>query len=73
IREAFQQKQEQGGTASDPAALAATTHALQIADMLRAIREGGTPLLDGYGARHPVEIILGVYESARTGKEVHLS
>jgi UDP-N-acetyl-2-amino-2-deoxyglucuronate dehydrogenase len=64
---------EQGGTANNPAALSANTHALQIADMLRAIRENGTPLVDGYAARHPVEIILGAYEAARTGKEVILS
>ncbi len=64
---------ERGGTANDPAALSANTHALQIADMLRAIREDSTPLVDGYAARHPVEIILGAYEAARTGKEVILS
>jgi len=61
------------GAAADPKALAVTTHAEQIADMIRAIREGGTPLVDGEAARHPVEIILAIYESARTGKEVALS
>ena len=59
--------------AQDPAALAIRSHALQIEDMLRAIREDGTPLLDGYAAKHPVEIILAIYESARTHKEVTLS
>ncbi len=59
--------------AQDPAALAVRSHALQIEDMIRAIREDGTPLLDGYAARHPVEIILAIYESARTHKEVTLS
>jgi UDP-N-acetyl-2-amino-2-deoxyglucuronate dehydrogenase len=59
--------------AQNPAALAIRSHALQIADMMQAIREDGTPLLDGHAARHPVEIILGVYESARTHKEVTLS
>ena len=59
--------------ASNPSALALNSHALQIADMIRAIREDGTPLVDGYAARRPVEIILGIYESARTGKEVRLS
>ncbi len=49
------------------------THALQIADMIRAIREDGTPLVDGRAARHPVEIILGIYESARTHQDVILS
>jgi UDP-N-acetyl-2-amino-2-deoxyglucuronate dehydrogenase len=59
--------------AQDPAALAIRSHALQIEDMMRAIREDGTPLLDGYAAKHPVEIILAIYESARTHKEVTLS
>lgn len=63
----------QEGTANNPAALNADTHALQIADMLRAIQEDGAPLVDGYAARHSVEIILGAYEAARTGKEVILS
>jgi UDP-N-acetyl-2-amino-2-deoxyglucuronate dehydrogenase len=58
--------------ASDPAAISIDTHTQQIADMIRAVRENGTPLLDGYGARHPVEIILAIYESARTGKEIQL-
>jgi predicted dehydrogenase len=64
---------EPASTANNPTALNADTHALQIADMLRAIRENGQPLVDGYAARHPVEIILGVYEAARTGKEIILS
>lgn len=58
---------------SNPSALALNTHALQIADMIAAIREGRAPLVDGDAARHPVEIILGIYESARTGKEITLS
>jgi predicted dehydrogenase len=62
-----------GATAKDPAALSIRSHVLQIADMIRAIREDGTPLLDGYAARHPVQIILGIYESARTHQEVRLS
>ncbi len=62
-----------GSTAGNPAALSANTHAQQIADMVRAIREDGTPLVDGHAARHPVEIILAIYESARTHREVILS
>jgi predicted dehydrogenase len=62
-----------GSTAQNPAGLSIRGHALQIADMIRAIRENGTPLVDGYAARRPVEIILGIYESARTHKEVILA
>jgi predicted dehydrogenase len=60
-------------TQSDPGALQYHTHTLQIADMIAAIREQRAPLNDGEAARHPVEIILGIYESARTGKEITLS
>jgi UDP-N-acetyl-2-amino-2-deoxyglucuronate dehydrogenase len=59
--------------AQNPAALSIRSHALQIEDMIRAIRENGTPLVDGLAAKHPVEIILGIYESARTHQEVTLS
>src|SRR5437763_3271622 len=59
--------------AQNPATLAIRSHALQIEDMMRAIRENGATLVDGYAARHLVEIILGIYESARTHQEVTLS
>ncbi|GCE31811.1 oxidoreductase [Dictyobacter alpinus] len=65
-------KPEKAATASDPAALQASTHAAQIENMIQAIQQNGTPLVDGNAARHPVEIILGIYESARTGKEITL-
>lgn len=61
-----------GATAQNPAALSTHSHALQIADMIRAIRANGTPLVDGNAARHPVDIILGIYESVRTHKEIML-
>jgi UDP-N-acetyl-2-amino-2-deoxyglucuronate dehydrogenase len=60
------------GASANPAALMARSHARQIADMIRAIREDGTPLVDGYAGRQPVEIILSIYESARAGREVTL-
>src|SRR5579885_1581249 len=64
---------DEGQAAQNPAALSANSHARQIADMIRAIREDGTPLADGYAGKQPVEIILSIYESARTHKEVMLS
>jgi predicted dehydrogenase len=48
-------------------------HRAQLLDLIRAIRGGGEPLLDGHAARKPVEIVLAMYESARTGKPVRLS
>jgi predicted dehydrogenase len=62
-----------GGTAQNAADLSANAHAAQIADMIRAIREDGTPMLDGQEGRRAVQIITGIYESARTGREVTLT
>ena len=56
------QREDTASTSQNPAALSASSHAMQIADMIRAIREDGTPLVDGYAARQPVEIILSIYE-----------
>jgi len=58
--------------ARDPVAIDIASHAAQIADMMQAIREDRPPLVDGEAGRRPVEIILGVYESARTHQEVTL-
>jgi predicted dehydrogenase len=58
--------------AQERAALSLRSHVLQTADMIRAIREDGTPLVDGQAGRQPVEIILSIYESVRTRKEVLL-
>ena len=66
------QEPNSSGASANPAALVATSHALQIADMIRAIRENVTPLVDGYAGRRPVEIILSIYESARTHREMPL-
>jgi len=59
--------------ARDPAAIGIASHVAQIADMVQAIREDRPPLVDGEAGRRPVEIILGVYESARTHQEVTVS
>ena len=65
-------QERNSGASANPAAIVANSHALQIADMIRAIRENGPPLVDGYAGRQPVEIILSIYESARTRREVTL-
>lgn len=48
------------------------THAAQIADFIQSIHEDGAPLVDGIAGRRAVELILAIYESARTGREVTL-
>ena len=48
-------------------------HQLQIAEFLDAIRVGRTPAVTGRDARNSLAIILGIYESSRTGQPVHLN
>lgn len=47
-------------------------HQLQIAEFLDAIRHGRPPAVTGRDARNSLAIILGIYESSRTGKPVAL-
>ena len=41
--------------------------------MILAVKDDRAPAIDGEAGRRPVEIILAIYESAATGKEVPLS
>ena len=61
-----------GGGAADPAAIGHQAHAKQFRDFIEAIRKNGTPSVDGREGRRAVEIILGIYKSAETGKPVKL-
>lgn len=45
-------------------------HRAQLIDLIKAIRTGGEPLMDGPAARKPVEVVLSIYESSRTGQMV---
>ena len=58
--------------AGDPAAISHVGHRDQISEFLRVIDTGDEPALSGEEGRKPLEIILAVYESARSGREVRL-
>lgn len=63
-------------TATPPAAATwswGDAHRAQFADFIRAVRTGGTPLVDGVAGRAAVTLIHAVYESARTGRIVTLA
>jgi predicted dehydrogenase len=47
-------------------------HRAQLEDFVRALRTGGTPLIDGPAGRASVQIIRAMYESAKTGRAVRL-
>jgi predicted dehydrogenase len=61
-----------GGGAADPAAIGHHGHARQFRDVLKAIKKGAAPLIDGPEGRRSVEIILAIYKSAETGTAVQL-
>jgi predicted dehydrogenase len=58
------------GGASDPAAIDIFGHQRQIEDMIHAIESDKQPFIDGTEGRKSIEIVLAIYESARTGKSV---
>ncbi len=57
-----------GGGASDPSAISHQGHRKQIEDVIKAIKEGGKPLVDGLEATKAVALIEAIYESASSGK-----
>ncbi|MDA0746991.1 MAG: Gfo/Idh/MocA family oxidoreductase [bacterium] len=58
--------------ASDSKTFGTEGHKAQIAEMVRILNEGGEPMIDGPESKKAIELILAIYESARTGKPVDL-
>ena len=61
-----------GSGAADPMAVSFDGHTQIVIDMVAAIRDDREPMITLDSARHAVEIINAVYESGRTGREVHV-
>jgi predicted dehydrogenase len=72
IKERFAQKVGASGGASNPAAISHQGHARQLTDFVQALESGRAPQVDGREGRKAVEIILGIYRSAATGRVVEL-
>ncbi len=73
IKERFTQRAGVSGGASNPAAISHEYHRRQLADFVQAIETGKAPVLDGREGRKAVELILAIYESARTGRVIELA
>jgi predicted dehydrogenase len=58
---------------NDPTQIASDGHFLLVEDLIAAVREDRDPMVTGEEARKSVDLILAIYESARTGKEVTLA
>ena len=61
-----------GGGAANPMDISFLGHQRQIEDLLKAIANNSTPLVDAREGRKSVEIVRAIYESARIGQTVHL-
>ncbi len=72
ILEQMRAAKSTGGGASDPAAIGHHGHAIQFRGFVEAVRKNRRPAIDGHEGRRSVEIILGVYKAAETGKTVKL-
>jgi UDP-N-acetyl-2-amino-2-deoxyglucuronate dehydrogenase len=48
-------------------------HQQQIIDMIEAVRDDREPAVSGVEGRKTVELVLAIYESARTGRQINLS
>ncbi len=77
--EARQQEIEQMlSRANDPAGVEAgrayygTSHPAQIRDVVQAIREARAPFVTGEAASHTLRLVLGAYESHRTGRRIEV-
>jgi UDP-N-acetyl-2-amino-2-deoxyglucuronate dehydrogenase len=68
INDQIAKGQSSKGGASDPSDINFTGHQKQIEDIIQSIETGREPLIDGLEGRKSVEIVLAIYESARSGK-----
>jgi UDP-N-acetyl-2-amino-2-deoxyglucuronate dehydrogenase len=73
IRTEMLGKTKTGGGAADPAAIGHHAHAALFRDVLSAIDNNQPLSIDGLEGRRSVELILAIYESARTGNKVRLN
>ncbi len=72
IAKKFAKKSGNTGGASDPSAISFQGHQDQFEDFINAINNGTEPLIDGEQGRKSIEIILAIYQSSWTGKQVNL-
>jgi UDP-N-acetyl-2-amino-2-deoxyglucuronate dehydrogenase len=56
----------------DPKSISIEGHVRQIGDMVNAIQLDRRPLVDEYEGKKTVEIIMAIYESSKSGKQVEI-
>lgn len=68
LAEGRQGEEAPDGGAADPKAISFEGHRRQIADLTAAILENRDPIIPGTEGRRAVELICGIYESARSNR-----
>jgi UDP-N-acetyl-2-amino-2-deoxyglucuronate dehydrogenase len=58
--------------AANPASIYGSGHFGYYENVMAVMRGAATPETDGRAGRKSLELILGIYESAKTGREVPL-
>ena len=64
--------QKEHASASNPSGIDCALHAEQLSEFVKAVRAERLPQIDACEGKKSVDIICAIYESARTGKKVHL-
>ncbi len=67
IREKFAPADGAGAGAADPAAIDFGPHQRAFEDVVKALKKGTAPMVDGAEGRKAIEIILAIYRSALAG------
>lgn len=73
IIEKYAAMTETGGGAADPSAIGHEAHAKQFADVINAINNNSALKVDGAEGRRSVEVIMAIYEAAKTGKRISIA
>jgi predicted dehydrogenase len=72
VRASFANSVAMNVGSGDPRGMSWKEHRLQVGDLSRALLEGRRPMIPGAEARRAVQLVMAVYESARTRKPVRL-
>jgi len=60
------------GAGAAPTGIKADGHVRLVTDLVAAIQEGRPPLVPGEEGRRSLELVLAIYESARTHRRIQL-
>lgn len=69
----FEAGDEAAPSIDEPSGPFGDGYVILIDDLIRSVRENRDPLITGESARKAVDLVLAIYESARTGREVKLA